>query len=525
MIAGLLGIPWTPPVNSRPVLVTGITHSHSAVRPGDLYVVLPDSRKDAGEAVAVARAAGAVAVLAEPAAAQRLGECGLPVLVVTALRSRLAELSSWFYGRAADGLLSFGVTGTNGKTTTCYLLEGGLSGAGRSPALLGTVERRLGAERFAGELTTPEAPQLYALLAVMAERGADALAMEVSSHALRLGRVDALVLDVAVFTNLTHDHLDFHPDMEDYYRAKAALFAPQRCRRAVINIDDPYGRRLAGQAGVPVVTFSAEGDPGADWRAVDTVLGADGSTFRVLGPGGARADARIALPGGYNVANALGAVAALATGGLPLDRVVAGICAVSGVPGRMERVEARQPYLAVVDYAHQPDALRAVLTTLRAVTRRRLHVVIGCGGDRDTAKRAVMGDIAARFADTAVLTSDNPRSEDPLAILAAMLSGATAVPDGERGEILVLPDRAAAIAAAVARAQAGDTVLIAGKGPEDGQQLGAVILPFDDRAVLRAAVTTARPAAPADAPAATGVQQQPKEQLLPALRPITDGDF
>ncbi|KRB72627.1 UDP-N-acetylmuramoylalanyl-D-glutamate--2,6-diaminopimelate ligase [Kitasatospora sp. Root187] len=487
-IAELLGIPGTP----ADVLVTGITHSHSAVLPGDLYVILPDSRADAQEAVAAARAAGAVAVLAEPAAADRLGGCGLPVLVVTGLRSRLAELSSWFYGRAADGLLSFGVTGTNGKTTSCYLLEGGLIGAGRTPGLLGTVERRLGAERFAGELTTPEAPQLYALLAVMAERGADALAMEVSSHAMRLGRVDALVLDVAVFTNLTHDHLDFHPDMADYYRAKAALFTPDRCRRAVVNIDDPHGRRLAGEASVPVVTFSAEGDPGADWRAVDTVLLADGSTFRVLGPGGARADVRIALPGGYNVANALGAVAALATAGLPLDRVVAGIGAVAGVPGRVERVEAGQPYLAVVDYAHQPDALRAVLTTLRAVTPGRLHVVIGCGGDRDTAKRAVMGEVAARFADTAVLTTDNPRSEDPLAILATMRAGAAAVPDGERGELLVVADRAEAIAAVVARADAGDTVLIAGKGHESGQQIGAVHLPFDDRAVLRAAITAAR---------------------------------
>ncbi|WP_405021037.1 UDP-N-acetylmuramoyl-L-alanyl-D-glutamate--2,6-diaminopimelate ligase [Kitasatospora sp. NBC_00070] len=487
-IAGLLGVPGA----SGDVPVTGITHSHSAVLPGDLYVVLPDSRVEVREAVGAARAAGAVAVLAEAAAAERLGGCGVPVLVVTGLRSRLAELSSWFYGRAAEGLLSFGVTGTNGKTTTCYLLEGGLVGAGRAPGLLGTVERRLGAERFAGELTTPEAPQLYALLAVLAERGADALAMEVSSHALRLGRVDALVLEVAVFTNLTHDHLDFHPDMEDYYRAKAVLFTPERCRRAVVNVDDPYGRRLKDEAGVPVVTFSAEGDPGADWRAVDVLLRADGSTFRVLGPDGAGADARIALPGGYNVANALGAVAALVTAGLPLDRVVAGIGAVTGVPGRVERVEAGQPYLAVVDYAHQPDALQAVLTTLRAVTPGRLHVVIGCGGDRDTAKRSVMGGVAARFADTAVLTTDNPRSEDPLAILATMRAGATAVPAAERAELLVVPDRAEAIAAAVARAVAGDTVLIAGKGHESGQQIGAVSLPFDDRAVLGAAITAAR---------------------------------
>ncbi|KOG22582.1 MULTISPECIES: UDP-N-acetylmuramoyl-L-alanyl-D-glutamate--2,6-diaminopimelate ligase [Streptomyces] len=491
-VAELLGIAGA----TGDVLVTGITHSHSAVLTGDLYVALPDSRTDAREAVATARAAGAVAVLAEEAAAKQLDGCGLPVLVVTGLRSRLAELSSWFYGRAADGLLSFGVTGTNGKTTTCYLLEGGLRAAGRAPGLLGTVERRLGAQRFAGELTTPEAPQLYALLAVLAERGADALAMEVSSHALRLGRVDALVLDVAIFTNLTHDHLDFHPDMEDYYRAKAALFTPDRCRRAVVNVDDPHGRRLAAEAGVPVVTFSADGDPGAHWRAVDTVLGPDGSAFRVLGPGGAGADGRIAMPGGHNVANALGAIAALATAGLPLDRVVAGIGTVAGVPGRVERVDAGQPYLAVVDYAHQPDALRAVLTTLRAVTYGRLHVVVGCGGDRDSAKRPVMGEIAARFADTAVLTTDNPRSEDPLAILAAMHAGTVAIPPSERGEVLIVADRAEAIAAAVARADPDDTVLIAGKGHEKGQHIGAVTLPFDDRVVLASAIATSRAALP-----------------------------
>jgi UDP-N-acetylmuramoyl-L-alanyl-D-glutamate--2,6-diaminopimelate ligase len=240
-----------------------------------------------------------------------------------------------------------------------------------------------------------------------------------------------------------------------------------------------------------VVTFSAEGDPAADWRAEEVVLGPIGSTFRVLGPDGAEAHATAPLPGPFNVANTLAAIAALATAGLPLAEVVAGVAAVPGVPGRLERVDAGQPYLAVVDYAHKPDALAAVLRSLREVTKGELHVVVGCGGDRDPHKRGPMGAIAARLADTAVLTSDNPRSEDPLAILAAMLGGVLEVPEEERGAVLVEPDRARAVAAAVARAHAGDTVLVAGKGHELGQYARGETRPFDDRVVLREAIASA----------------------------------
>ncbi len=372
-----------------------------------------------------------------------------------------------------------GLTGTNGKTTTSYLVEGGLRGAGRSPGVIGTVEMRVGEERIKSERTTPEATDLHAILGVMAERGADAVTMEVSSHALVFGRTDGVAYDVALFNNLTPEHLDFHPDMEDYFQAKARLFQPGKSRHGVVNLDDEYGRRLAAEAKIPVTTFSAVGAPEADWRAVDVQLGPVGSTFRVLGPDGAEADASVPLPGPFNVANALAAITTLVAAGLPLERAVAGVAAVPGVPGRLERV---------VDYAHKPDALRAVLGSLREVTKGRLHVVVGCGGDRDPHKRGPMGDIAARLADTALLTSDNPRSEDPLAILASMLTGAAAVPEAERGAVLVVPDRAEAIQLAVARAQAGDTVLVAGKGHELGQYVRDEIRPFDDREVLRESI-------------------------------------
>ncbi|WP_406114019.1 UDP-N-acetylmuramoyl-L-alanyl-D-glutamate--2,6-diaminopimelate ligase [Kitasatospora purpeofusca] len=474
------------PVEGGPV--TGVTHDSRAVRPGDVYVAFPGANHHGAAFAGQAAGAGAVAVLTDPAGAELAAGTGLPLLVVDRPRARMGELAAAVYDRPSERLLMIGLTGTNGKTTTSYLVEGGLRGAGRHPGVIGTVEMRVGDERIKSERTTPEATDLHAILAVMGERGADAVTMEVSSHALVYGRTDGVVYDVALFNNLTPEHLDFHPDMEDYFQAKARLFQPGKSRAGVVNLDDAYGRRLAVEAKIPVVTFSATGAPEADWRAVDVQLGPVGSTFRVLGPGGVGADAAVPLPGPFNVANALAAIVLLATAGLPLESAVAGVAAVPGVPGRLERVDAGQPYVAVVDYAHKPDALQAVLGSLREVTKGRLHVVVGCGGDRDPHKRAPMGGIAARLADTAVLTSDNPRSEDPLAILATMLNGAAAVPEAERGAVLVVPDRAEAIELAVARAQAGDTVLVAGKGHELGQYVRDEIRPFDDREVLRESI-------------------------------------
>ncbi|MDF3297102.1 UDP-N-acetylmuramoyl-L-alanyl-D-glutamate--2,6-diaminopimelate ligase [Streptomyces tropicalis] len=467
--------------------VTGITHDSRAVRPGDLYAALPGARAHGADFVTQAAGLGAVAVLTDPSGAERAAATGLPVLVVDDPRGRMGELAATIYGHPGRDLLQIGITGTSGKTTTAYLIEGGLRTA-RSTGLIGTVEMRIGDERIKSERTTPEATDLQALFAVMRERGVDAVAMEVSSHALVLGRVDGCVFDIGVFTNLSPEHMEFHSDMEDYFRAKAQLFTPRRGRLGVVNVDDEYGRRLVREATVPVVTYSAEGHPDADWRAADVQVGPTDSTFTVIGPEGQRVAARAPLPGPFNVANTLAAVVALAAAGLDPQTAADGVAAVPGVPGRLERVDAGQPYLAVVDYAHKTDAVESVLRALRKVTKGRVHVVLGCGGDRDRSKRGPMGAAVARLADTAVLTSDNPRSEDPLAILAAMLEGAAGVPAHERGEVLLFEERAAAIAAAVGRARPGDTVLVAGKGHEQGQDIAGVVRPFDDRQVLREAI-------------------------------------
>ncbi|GAA2283197.1 UDP-N-acetylmuramoyl-L-alanyl-D-glutamate--2,6-diaminopimelate ligase [Streptomyces hawaiiensis] len=467
--------------------VTGITHDSRAVRPGDLYAALPGARVHGADFVNQAAGLGAAAVLTDPTGAERAAASGLPVLVVDDPRAQMGELATTIYGHPGRDLLQIGITGTSGKTTTAYLVEGGLKTV-RSTGLIGTVEMRIGDERIKSERTTPEATDLQALFAVMRERGVDAVAMEVSSHALVLGRVDGCVFDIGVFTNLSPEHMEFHSGMEDYFQAKAQLFTPKRGKLGVVNVDDEYGRRLAKEATVPVVTYSAEGHPDADWRAEDVKVGRLDSTFTVIGPKGERISAKSPLPGPFNVANTLAAIVALAVAGLDPQAAADGVAAVPGVPGRLERVDAGQPYLAVVDYAHKTDAVESVLRALRKVTEGRLHIVLGCGGDRDRTKREPMGAAAARLADTAVLTSDNPRGEDPLAILATMLQGAASVPAHERGEVQVFEDRAAAIAAAVARAEPGDTVLVAGKGHEQGQDIAGVVRPFDDRQVLREAI-------------------------------------
>ncbi|ANB05944.1 UDP-N-acetylmuramoylalanyl-D-glutamate--2, 6-diaminopimelate ligase [Streptomyces ambofaciens] len=482
-LAGQLGVA----VPEGTAAVTGITHDSRAVRPGDLYAALPGARLHGADFATQAAGLGAAAVLTDPAGAERVAAAGLPALVVDDPRARMGELAATIYGHPGRDLLQIGITGTSGKTTTAYLVEGGLRTA-RSTGLIGTVEMRIGDERIKSERTTPEATDLQALFAVMRERGTEAVAMEVSSHALVLGRVDACVFDIAVFTNLSPEHMEFHSGMEDYFQAKAQLFTPERSRLGVVNVDDEYGRRLANEATVPVVTYSAEGHPDADWRADEVEVGPLDSSFTVFGPKGERVRAKSPLAGPFNVANTLAAIVALAAAGLDAQTAADGIAAVPGVPGRLERVDEGQPYLAVVDYAHKTDAVESVLRALRKVTEGRLHAVLGCGGDRDTTKREPMGAAVARFADTAVLTSDNPRSEDPLAILATMLQGAASVPAHERGEVQVFEDRAAAIAAAVARAEPGDTVVVAGKGHEQGQDIAGVVRPFDDRQVLREAI-------------------------------------
>ncbi|HEY1623522.1 MAG TPA: UDP-N-acetylmuramoyl-L-alanyl-D-glutamate--2,6-diaminopimelate ligase [Streptosporangiaceae bacterium] len=486
-LGSVLGIHISNASELEEVHVSGITLDSRSVVPGDLYVALPGTRVHGAAFCDQAVAAGALAVLTDADGRSRAAVSGVPVFVVTDPRTRLGDVSCWMYGDASAKFGLIGVTGTSGKTTSTFLLEAGLRMAGHETGLVGGVSTHIGTSVVDASLTTPEAPDLQALFAVMAERGVTACAMEVSSHALALGRVAGSHFDVGVFTNLSQDHLDFHSDLEDYFRAKASLFVPPIL--GVINVDDKYGRRLAGMAPVPVVTFSASGRE-ADWRAIDVRSGADGSTFQIIGPGGIEADASIGLAGAFNVANALGAAVALVEAGVRLEDAVAGLAAFEGVPGRLERVHvpAELGFSAFVDYSHKPGAVEAVLNSLRPVTAGKLIIVLGCGGDRDRAKRPMMGAAAASMADVAILTSDNPRSEDPLAILGAMLDGVLSVPVSQRARVVIEPDRAAAISYAVSMASVGDVIVVAGKGHETGQYVGGQVLPFDDRAVTSSAV-------------------------------------
>jgi UDP-N-acetylmuramoyl-L-alanyl-D-glutamate--2,6-diaminopimelate ligase len=480
-LATALGLP----VPDRDAVVTGVTHDSSAVRPGDLLAALPGSRTHGARFAGVAVAAGAAAVFTDPAGAELAAPTGLPVLVAERPRELLGALSAAVWGDPTADMLVLGVTGTNGKTTTAYLLEEGLRAAGHTTGLVGTIETRVAGESVPSTRTTPEATDLQAAFAAMAERGVTAVAIEVSSHALALGRVDGTRFTAGAFTNLTQDHLDFHHDMEDYFAAKALLF-DGRCEHEIVTVDDPYGRRLVKP---DTVTVSAAGDPTAAWKAVDVAPTAGGSTgFRVLGPGGPDGidlPALVRMPGTFNVANGLLAIATLVTVGVPAPEAVRGVAS-RGVPGRMEQVDLGQGYVAVVDYAHSPDAVQRLLAALRPVVTGRIVLVLGAGGDRDRDKRPLMGAAAAAGSDVFLVTDDNPRSEDPAAIRAAVLAGALGVPD--RGEVVEVPGRRAAIVEAVRRARPGDAVVVAGKGHEQGQEIGGVVQPFDDRAVLRAAL-------------------------------------
>ncbi|WP_244927585.1 UDP-N-acetylmuramoyl-L-alanyl-D-glutamate--2,6-diaminopimelate ligase [Nocardioides sp. W7] len=478
-LAAFLGVP----APAAEAVVTGVSLSSQRIRPGDLYAALPGARAHGIDFAGQAVAAGAVAVLTDPAGVDR-APVGVPLLVVDSPRGVLGRLSAEVYGNPAERLRMIGVTGTQGKTTTTRLAEGGLAAAGVTVGVIGTLGTRVAGVEVKTALTTPEAPDLHALFALMLERGVEACLMEVSSHALVLGRVDGVVFDVAVFLNLGRDHLDFHETVEDYYAAKASLFTPERARRALVNVDDEHGRRLVAETALPVATFSASGaatGAAADWRATDVVAHPSGSEFRVQAPDGRRHTAGVPLAGAFNVANALAAVAAAGEAGLDAARVAAGIAGLSGVPGRLERVDAGQDFEVVVDYAHKPDAVEAAIRTLRPLTDGRLIVVLGAGGDRDPGKRPIMAETAARLADVLVVTDDNPRSEDPAAIRAAMLAGTS----DAVAEVVEVGDRRTAIAEALGRAQAGDIVLVAGKGHETGQEVCGVVHPFDDRVVVR----------------------------------------
>ena len=473
------GVAGAASVHGADVEVTGITAASDLVRRGDLFAALPGRTAHGATYAEAAVRAGAVAVLTDPAGRAML-PAGVPVLEVEQVRPVLGAVSAEVYGRPSTGLRILGVTGTSGKTTTTFLMRAGLQAAGRTSGLIGTVATLIDDTEVKARFTTPEAPEFQALLAVMRERGITDVAMEVSSHALRMGRVDGIGFDVAAFTNLSEDHLDFHTDMEDYFAAKASLF--ERTDRPVVVVDDPWGTRLAGSMTRPTTVSTTGGE--ATWWASDVVERADGSTtFVVHGPG-VELPTGCAIPGRYNVANALLALAVLHADGLAVADVADAVSAAS-VPGRMERIDAGQSFLAVVDYSHKPAAVDGALQALRPLTENRLIIVLGCGGDRDRGKRPHMGAIAARGADLVIVTDDNPRSEDAAAIRRAMLDGALAVPAAERGEVVEIGDRVEAIAAGVAVAGPGDTLLVAGKGHETGQEIAGTVYPFDDRIVLR----------------------------------------
>ncbi len=472
------------------VTVSGMTLASDQARPGDLFAGVAGQRVHGAAFATQAVARGAVAVLTDPAGLALL-PAGIPTLVVGDPRARLGTVAATVYGHPSHRLAVLGITGTSGKTTTSYLVRAGLTAAGSVSGLIGTVATMIGDEVMPAGFTTPEAPQLQALLAVMAERGASSVVMEVSSHALELGRVDGIEFAAAAFTNLSQDHLDFHPTLAAYFAAKARLF-DGRARQAVVMVDDDWGRRIAAIAGPDAITVSADGsDPSARWIATGIEVDADGSTrFRAIGPD-VDVSAGCRIPGQYNVANALLALALLDTAGIAAE-VAAPAIAAATVPGRMERIELGQPYLAVVDYSHKPAAVAGAIAALRPLTPGRLIIVLGSGGDRDRGKRPLMGAAAAEGADLVFITDDNPRSEDPATIRRAMLDGAMSVPAGQRAQITEVDGRAAAIAAALAVAAPGDTVLVAGKGHETGQEIARVVHPFDDRVEVRRAIESTR---------------------------------
>ncbi|MFN8017892.1 MAG: UDP-N-acetylmuramoyl-L-alanyl-D-glutamate--2,6-diaminopimelate ligase [Acidimicrobiales bacterium] len=435
-------------------------HDSRAVATGDLFCCVRGAQHDGHDHAAAAVAAGAAALLCE----RPLG-LGVPELLVPDVRAAMGPVAAALAGFPSERLQVVGTTGTNGKTTITRLLASIFEAAGRSCGQIGTLT---------GARTTPEAPELQEQLAAMLAEGRDAVAMEVSSHALDLHRVDGTRFQVGIFTNLSQDHLDHHRTMEAYFAAKARLFTPQLTALGVVNVDDLRGRLLLDASPIPMVPYGLD-------DVEDLVLAGDGSRFRWRGT-----EVHVPLPGRFNASNALGAATAAAELGIDLAAVAAGIAGVGVVDGRFELVDAGQPYLAAVDYAHTPDGLRELLLAARELTGKRVIVVFGAGGDRDPGKRPLMGAAAAELADLVVLTTDNPRSEDPAAIIEAVRNGMD-----QPADLRIEPDRAAAIALAVGEAAPGDVLLVAGKGHETGQIVGDVTTPFDDREVLRGALAEA----------------------------------
>jgi UDP-N-acetylmuramoyl-L-alanyl-D-glutamate--2,6-diaminopimelate ligase len=486
--------------------ITGLAYDSRAVQGGELFFCVSGFQSDGHDYAPQALANGAAALVVE----RPLG-LDVPEVLVDSARAAMAPLAARFYGDPTAELRVVGITGTNGKTTTAYLLQALLEAAGEQCGLLGTVKSLVGGQERAVTRTTPEAIDLQADFRAMLDGGDRACAIEVSSHALELGRTDATHFTAGVFTNLTQDHLDFHDTMEDYFQAKRLLFAPNAPGVSIVNVGDPYGRRLAQEL-EDVKTFAVEAP--ADYSASELSCGFAGCSFTLHAPGAERV-VRLPMPGRFNVANALGALAAAHELGGELDTLVAALERGVRVPGRFEPVDEGQDFAVLVDYAHTPDSLENVLEAARELIAARngaggrVVCVFGAGGDRDRGKRPLMGEIAARLADVTIVTSDNPRSEEPEQIIAEIMAGvarvagkasgtpgakSTSSPSGRDDAAAPPPvrsiaDRAIAIDEAIAQAQRGDVLVIAGKGHEQGQEFaGGRKLPFDDATVARKAL-------------------------------------
>jgi UDP-N-acetylmuramoyl-L-alanyl-D-glutamate--2,6-diaminopimelate ligase len=464
------------PAGARDLEVVDLAYDDRRAGPGTLFFCVPGFTRDGHEFAPAAVARGAVALVVE----QPLG-LGVPEIVVDSARAAMATAAAAFYGDPTAKLEVVGITGTNGKTTTAFLMRALLEAGGRRCGLLGTVKSVIGGVEHEVERTTPEAIELQASFRAMLDAGDRACAMEVSSHALQLHRADAIHFAAAIFTNLTQDHLDFHRTMDEYFEAKGRLFdaAPEV---AVVNVDDDYGARLAARLTDPV-TFALERD--ATFRALRVETDISGSHLEVQTPDG-RLELSSPLRGRFNIYNVLGALAAARSLGVDTDAAVTAIETAGQVPGRFETVDEGQGFAVLVDYAHTPDSLENVLLAAREMAERRVHVAFGCGGDRDRGKRPLMGAIARKLADRVILTSDNPRSEDPATIIAEIEAGS-----GEG--VIAIVDRRVAIKEAISGASAGDVVVIAGKGHEQGQEFAAGRkIPFDDVTVAREVLRAAR---------------------------------
>lgn len=503
-LAGLIGV--EPAGRTADTVVTGISLNSRAVKAGDLYVALQGASRHGADFVDQAVNQGAAAVLTDDAGARILAlneSTSVPVVVASEPRAEVGRLAARIYGTAAaaGALRLFAVTGTNGKTTTTYFINSLLRALGRRPGLIGTIEILAGGEAIPSVLTTPESPDVHALLALMRERGLDSASMEVSSHALQFNRVDGVTFDVAGFTNLTQDHLDLHGTLAEYFRTKAELFTQSRARTAVVTVDDDWGRQLAGQAAIPVLTLAtapAAGIPGqepaADWRVSAQRPKGLGTEFTLTGPDGAELNVHCGLPGGFNVSNAALATVMVLASGVPVQELQAALDArdpfMVAVPGRMQLV-ATSP-AAVVDFAHNPDALARALEAVRPpAADGKLIVVFGATGQRDQGKRPGMGAIAVAGADVVIITDDDPHDEDAAGIRADVLAGAVQARDGQHPGCTVLEvfPRAEAISKAVELAGPLDTILVAGRGHEVWQEVKGVNLALDDRVELRAALT------------------------------------